>query len=52
MLIEYKKLWPTQGHQIAGLIEETDEEEGVLTFTEFLPHAFLFCQLRNHLKNC
>lgn len=31
MLIECKKLWPTSGHQVAGLIEEKDGGDGILT---------------------
>lgn len=34
ILIEFKKLWPTCGHHIAGLTQDRDEGEDILTFAE------------------
>ena len=52
MLLESKQLWPTWGYQVAGLIEEGNGGDGILTFAEFSLHVVLFSQLRNHLENC
>lgn len=35
MFIEYRKLWPSQRHQVDGPVEERDGGEGILTFTDY-----------------